>query len=96
MILKSNPKPKSIGTICEIPRLVVCSGRTEKAIETMLSEIEANRNDEEFLGLINEIHAKNIPMHYYRGYTVMGSDGSNHREIGEFRDEKRPIWFIYR
>jgi fatty acid synthase len=95
VILKSNPKPKSIGTIGEIPRLVCVSGRTEEAIETLLSEIEANRNDEEFLGLLNEIHAKNIPMHYYRGYTVMGADGSNQREVAEFRDEKRPIWFIY-
>lgn len=95
VILKSNPKPKSIGTIGEIPRLVACSGRTEESIELLLNEIEANRNDEEFLGLINEIHAKNIPMHNYRGYTVMGADGSNNREIVEFRDEKRPIWFIY-
>lgn len=95
MILKSNPKPKSIGTIGEIPRLVACSGRTEEAIEILLNEIEMHRNDEEFLGLINEIHAKNIPMHYYRGYTVMSADGSNHREVVVCRDEKRPIWFMY-
>lgn len=95
VILKSNPKPKSIGTIGEIPRLVACSGRTEEAVEKMLDEAEANRNDEEFLGLLNEIHAKNIPMHYHRGYTVMTADGSNQREVVEFRDEKRPIWFIY-
>ncbi|CAG9798221.1 unnamed protein product [Chironomus riparius] len=95
VILKSNPKPKSIGTIGEIPRLVACSGRTEEAVETLLKEIEGNRNDEEFLGLINEIHAKNIPLHYYRGYTVMQSDGTNQREVTEYRDEKRPIWYIY-
>ncbi|KAG5674367.1 hypothetical protein PVAND_004341 [Polypedilum vanderplanki] len=95
VILKSNPKPKAIGSIGEIPRVVACSGRTEEAINMMLNEIEANRNDEEFLGLINEIHSKNIPMHYYRGYTVMGADGSNQREIEECRDEKRPIWYIY-
>lgn len=95
VILKSNPKPKSIGAISEIPRLVACSGRTEEAVELLLNEIEKNRNDEEFLGLINEIHEKIIPMHYFRGYAVMGVDGSNQREVIEFRDEKRPIWFIF-
>lgn len=95
VILKSNPKPKSIGSIGEIPRLVACSGRTEEAVEILLNEIESNRNDEEFLGIMNEIHAKNIPLHLYRAYTVMGADGSNQREVSEFRDEKRPIYYIY-
>jgi fatty acid synthase, animal type len=95
VILKSNPKPKAIGSIDEVPRLVPCSGRTKEAVEVLLNEIEKNRTDEEFLGLMNEIHAKNISLHYYRGYTVMSADGTNHREINEYRDEKRPIWFIY-
>ncbi|CRK93737.1 CLUMA_CG007265, isoform A [Clunio marinus] len=95
VILKSNKKPKTIGTISDIPRLVVSSGRTEEAVEMMLGEVEANRNDDEFSGLVNELHARNIPLHYYRGYTVMGADGINQREVVEYRDEKRPIWFIY-
>lgn len=95
VILKSNKKPKTVGTIGDIPRLVVCSGRTEEAVETLLVEIEANRNDDEFIGLVNELHARNIPQHFFRGYTVMGADGSNQREVMEYREEKRPIWFIY-
>ena len=95
VILKSNKKPKSIGTIGDIQRLVVCSGRTEEAVETLFGTIEENPNDDEFHGLINEIHSKNIPMHYYRGYTVMSADGEATREVMEYRDEKRPIWFIY-
>ena len=95
VILKSNKKPKSVGTIGDIPRIAVCSGRTEEAVETLLTEIEANRNDDEFIGLVNEIHTKNIPLHYYRGYTVMNAEGDNQREVIEYRDEKRPVWFIY-
>lgn len=95
VILKSNKKPKTVGTLGDTPRLTVCSGRTEEAVEMLLSEIEANRNDDEFMGLVNEIHVKNIPLHYFRGYTVMNADGSNQREVTEHRDEKRPIWFIY-
>lgn len=95
VILKSNKKPKLLGTIGDVPRLTVCSGRTEEAVEQLLAEIETNRNDDEFAGLINEIHAKTIPLHYYRGYTVMSADGTNQREVMEHRDEKRPIWFVY-
>lgn len=95
VILKSNKKPKTVGTIGDIPRVVVCSGRTTEAVEQFLGEIETNRNDDEFIGLVNEIHSKNIPLHYFRGYTVMSADGGNQREVMEYRDEKRPIWFIY-
>lgn len=95
VILKSNKKPKTSGQIGNIPRIAVVSGRTEEAVDILLKEVEANRNDEEFVGLVNEIHTKNIPLHYYRGYTVMSADGTNERDICEYRDEVRPVWFIY-
>lgn len=95
VILKSNKKPKTSSQIGNIPRIAVVSGRTEEAVDMLLKEVEENRNDEEFVGLVNEIHTKNIPLHYYRGYTVMSADGKNEREICEHRDETRPIWFIY-
>lgn len=95
VILKSNAKPKSIHSIGDIPRLVLCSGRSEEAIEMMLGEVEVNRDDDELAGMINDIHSKNIPLHYHRGFTLMSADGTNQREVMEFRDEKRPIWFIY-
>lgn len=95
VILRSNKKPKASGQIGDIPRLALVSGRTEEAVDTLLKEIERNRDDEEFVGLVNEIHSNNIPLHYFRGYTVMTADGLNEREITEYRDEKRPVWFIY-
>ncbi|CAO1363317.1 unnamed protein product [Diamesa hyperborea] len=94
VILKSNPKPKPISSIDDLPRLVVCSGRTEDAVQKLLEDIEQHKTDEEYLGLINEIHSKNIPMHYFRGYTVVGAEDTL-REVSEYRDEKRPIWYIY-
>lgn len=94
VILKSNPKPKPISSIDDLPRLVVCSGRTEDAVQKLLEDIEKHKTDEEYLGLINEIHSKNIPMHYFRGYTVVGAEDTL-REVSEYRDEKRPIWYIY-
>lgn len=96
VILKSNPKPKPVCSLTNIPRLVVCSGRTEEAIQTILDDIQQNKNDEEYTTLVNDIHSKNIPLHNYRGYVVVNmEDDTALKEISEFRDEKRPIWYIY-
>lgn len=48
-------------------RLVCASGRTEEAVNYFLDQVEANRHDEEFLALIDEIHKLNISGHNYRG-----------------------------
>lgn len=94
VILKSHPKPKPISPKDGFPKLVLASGRTEEAIESFLNAAEENKHDEELVGIINEIHSKNIPLHNYRGYTVLG-EGQTVREVQELNDEKRPIWYIY-
>lgn len=105
IILRSNPKskqlvwnPKPIQLAIEvgpIPRLVVVSGRTSEAVEMLLNEAEKHRDDEEFLGLVNEVHSRNIPMHYHRGYTLIDSQTNARREVLELSDENRPVWYIY-
>nr|WLW11093.1 fatty acid synthase 1 [Sitodiplosis mosellana] len=94
VIMKSNPKPKSTTPSDTIPRLAVFSGRTSEAVDLLLEEAEKNKTDEEFFSLVNEIHSKNIPLHYHRGYTVVG-DITTVREVNEVVDDKRPIWYIY-
>lgn len=94
VILKSHPKPKPISPKDGFPKLVLASGRTEEAVESFLNAAEANKDDEELVGIMNEIHAKPIPLHHHRGYTVLG-DGQAVREVQEANDDKRPIWFIY-
>lgn len=95
VILKSNPKPKALTPTVGPPKMVVCSGRTFDAVQDLLEDATAHRDDDEYLALINDIHSKNIPLHYYRGYCVMDNKGSLQREVLEFNDENRPIWFIY-
>jgi hypothetical protein len=56
------------------PSVVAVSGRTEEAVQEFLKEVEQNQNDPEFIALVNEIHANNIPGHEFRGYTVLGTD----------------------
>lgn len=94
-ILKSNPKQKLTAPSDGIPCLVTFSGRTNEAIDLLLNEIEKNKDDVEFLSLINEIHIENIPSHYYRGYAVVGGTTETIRESDKIADAKRPIWYIY-
>lgn len=93
-ILKSNPKPKVTSVIDTVPGLVVVSGRTIDAVQILLADAEKHKDDKEYLGLINEIHAKNIPLHFYRGFAVIGN-GETHREVVKLSEENRPIWYIY-
>lgn len=94
VIMKSNPKPKSTTPVGDIPHLVVASGRTTEAVDMLLEDIETHKNDSEYMHLVNEVYSKNIPLHYYRGYTVVG-DMQPMREVTELVDDKRPIWYIY-
>uniref|UniRef100_A0A1I8NSS5 Fatty acid synthase n=1 Tax=Stomoxys calcitrans TaxID=35570 RepID=A0A1I8NSS5_STOCA len=95
VILKSNPKPKAITPTVGPPKMVLCSGRTFDAVQELLEDATAHRDDDEYLALINDIHSKNIPLHYYRGYCVMDTKGSLQREVLEYSEDKRPIWYIY-
>lgn len=93
IILKSNPKPKTNWPADPLPRVVGVSGRTPEAINSLLDRAEKNKNDEEFLALLDEIHRSNINGHGYRGYAVL-SDPST-REVSEASNVKRPIWFVF-
>ncbi|XP_031618486.1 fatty acid synthase-like [Contarinia nasturtii] len=95
IILRSNQKQKSIAPCDTIPRLAVLSGRTSDAVDLLLDEMDKNKNDDEFIGLVNKIHSKNIPLHYSRGYAVVGGDMTTVREVNEIVDSRRPIWYIY-
>lgn len=94
VIMKSNPKPKIATPDDDFPRIVTFSGRTSDGVQQILEQIEEHKNDEEYLHLINDIHSKNIPLHYYRGYSVMGRSGAQ-REVVPLVDDKRPVWFVY-
>lgn len=94
VILKSHRKPKVVTPKDDFPKLVVCSGRTEEAVEAILETASKHQDDEEFLGLINEIHSKPISSHFYRGFALVKGDNVT-REVLDFKDEKRPVWYIY-
>lgn len=72
VLLRSNPKPKAVAGNAAVPRVVMVSGRTEEAVETMLDKINEHQNDDELLALIHDIHSQDISGHSYRGYSILG------------------------
>ncbi|XP_072392068.1 fatty acid synthase-like [Diabrotica undecimpunctata] len=73
-------------------RLVQVSGRTLEAVNHFLDGVVKNKDDEEFLGLLDEIHKMNMKRHFFRGYTVLGQQPV--RNISKYTSE-RPLVFIY-
>ncbi|KAG5869188.1 hypothetical protein JTB14_000254 [Gonioctena quinquepunctata] len=74
-------------------RLVLASGCTEEAVLHFLDGIENSVFDEECLALVDEIHKINVDGHKFRGFTILGKQGT--RELERHGMEPRPIWFIY-
>ncbi|XP_034230761.1 fatty acid synthase-like [Thrips palmi] len=96
VLIKSNTKEKVNGGQPKdgIPRVVAVSGRTHEAIETILNDAESRPVDAEFVRLLHDIHAEEIPGHLYRGYTVLGAE-EKYRDIQFFPGEPRPVWFVF-
>ncbi|KAL2715950.1 fatty acid synthase-like [Vespula squamosa] len=99
VLLKSNPKIKVNNELPDdnLPRLVVVSGRTAEAVETILNEIDNRPIDIEFIRLLHDIHHKTIPGHLYRGYVITDIRPSDTkiREIESFTGTKKPICFVF-
>lgn len=93
IVLKSNPKPKTTWPAGPVPRVVGVSGRTEEAVSNFLSKIEQHKNDEEFLALVDEVHNKNIPGHFYRGYVILKDQAV--KDVMQVPGDNRPIAFIF-
>nr|QNU13192.1 fatty acid synthase 1 [Locusta migratoria] len=73
-VIAPNPKEKINNCIRKdgLPRLVAVSGRTSEAVNSILSHVEDMRKvDAEFVSLLHDVYATNIPGHLYRGYTVV-------------------------
>uniref|UniRef100_T1H7Z0 Carrier domain-containing protein n=1 Tax=Rhodnius prolixus TaxID=13249 RepID=T1H7Z0_RHOPR len=77
-LLKWNEKSKVNNGLPEdnLPRLVNFSGRTYDAVMSALTHMEEMPLDREFVKLLHDIHAHEIPAHLYRGYAILSKDKS--------------------
>lgn len=79
----------------DVPRLVPASGRTEAAVNRMLSDVESRPVDVEYVKLFHEIHKDDIAGHIYRGFTLANNKNLLKRDIQYYTGEKRQVWFIF-
>ncbi|KAG7203862.1 hypothetical protein KM043_017916 [Ampulex compressa] len=97
ILLKSHTKEKVNNGIPQdgLARLIIASGRTQDAVDTILTDVESRPVDAEFISLLHEVHATEVPRHIYRGYTIVGSKTTSMKVIQEYSGAKRPIWFVF-
>lgn len=67
VVLKPYTQSLQNGYLQSKCRLVLVSGRTIEAVQHFLKRVQENREDREFLALVDEIHKINITGHNYRG-----------------------------
>ncbi|KAJ8976433.1 hypothetical protein NQ317_008467 [Molorchus minor] len=73
-------------------RLIRVSGRTNEAVEYILNKVNENREDADFLSLVDSTFSTEIKNHGYRGYINLDS---SKRYISRCPSRNRPIWFSY-
>ncbi|XP_033230408.1 fatty acid synthase-like [Belonocnema kinseyi] len=100
VVLMSNLKKKINNGLPndDLPRLVAVSGRTELAVDVLLSDVESRPVDAEHVSLLHDIHAENVYGHAFRGYTVIGGrniDRSQMKQIKYHSGIKKQIWFVF-
>ncbi|XP_075218277.1 fatty acid synthase 3 [Lycorma delicatula] len=98
VLLKWNENGKINGGLPadSLPRLVPTSGRTEIAVDKILTDIESRPLDAEYVKLYHEIHVEDIPGHIYRGYTLINKNSVKKvRDIQYYAGNKREVWFVF-
>ncbi|CAG7819363.1 unnamed protein product, partial [Allacma fusca] len=76
-----------------IPLILLCSGRTEQAVQHFLDKALIKCQDQHFVRLLHELSKDTIPRHPYRGFVVINSENiETHVDKAE---AKEFVWFIF-
>lgn len=103
VLLKQNTKKKVNGGLPQddLPRLVLWSGRTEEAINTIFDDILERPLDDEYIALLQNAQLEASPASVVRGYGIFVKSGNDKttscidRATNTFKETKRPIAFLY-
>ncbi|XP_043200491.1 fatty acid synthase-like [Amphibalanus amphitrite] len=85
------PGPLPVDSPAPPARLTVASGRTEEAVERMLSPLSGSSDDPELWALTMAGHQQASPGHGYRGYTVSGSGTVQTQKCSA---DRPPLWLV--
>ncbi|CAG7727329.1 unnamed protein product [Allacma fusca] len=76
-----------------IPLIILCSGRTEFAVQHFLDEAVIECQDQHFVKLLHELSREILPRQVYRGYVIVKFDEiESSVDKTEFKDS---VWFIF-
>ncbi|KAF9803767.1 hypothetical protein SFRURICE_012066, partial [Spodoptera frugiperda] len=100
VLLKGQFKEKNLQRYeCDIPRLVLASGREETCVQKIMDLLKSHPVDAEEIGLLHKIFEHDIPGHTGRGYTIL--DSNENKETVSIAESanyypglKRPLWFV--
>lgn len=102
ILLRGNEKKKINNGIPldNLPRLVLWSGRTETAVNTVFDDIIKRPLDAEFIGLLHNSQLESASHNIYRGYGIFDKNFGSicnclDRDVQNFTKLKRPIVWIF-
>ncbi|XP_075976879.1 fatty acid synthase-like [Anticarsia gemmatalis] len=101
VVLKGHYKPKNIEKYnCQIPRLILASGRQESSVQKIIDLMKDHPIDPEEIGLLHKVYENDIPGHTGRGYVIIDSNENKEtvslsESVDYYPGVKRPLWFIY-
>lgn len=83
----------------DIPRLVLWSGRTKEAVNSIFDGIVQKPLDAEFIALLHNTQTQSHTANFYKGYGIFTKSGESasciQREILHYSGVKRPMAWIY-
>lgn len=96
----SKPKINNGAPNDSLPRLIVWSGRTEEAVETVVNDLASRPLDIEYVALLQNIQAESTPANVFRGFGVYShTDGQNatcmSRDVQHYTGLKRPLVWVF-
>jgi fatty acid synthase, animal type len=102
-IIRRNEKTKINGGFPtdDIPRLLLWSGRTTEAVNSIFDNIISQPIDDEFLALLQFSQIESFPTFYERGFSIFKSNPEDRsticvdRQVKTLEKSNRPIVFIY-
>lgn len=81
------------GPHAALPRLLLASGRTPEAVQSLLEQGQGHSQDLTFVSMLNNIAPTSPAAMPFRGYSVLGGEGSS-QDVQQVPAGKRPLWFI--
>jgi len=103
ILVRRNPKVKvNLGLPTDnLPRLIVWSGRTEEALNTIFDSVTKQPLDAEFVALLQNTQTATLSSNTYRGYAIFNQEPGTQnatcveRHIDNFAEARRPVVWVY-